>query len=46
MILQSSIDSSTAASGTIKAKIHCFSMVSIYIGKNSRGFNILKAEKV
>lgn len=46
MILESSTDSSMAASGTIKAKIHWFSMVSICTGKSSRGFNILKAEKV
>lgn len=46
MILENSVDSSKAVSGTIRTKIRCSSMVSICIGKKSRDFSILKAEKV
>lgn len=35
MILESSADSSMAVSGTIRAKIHCFSMVSIHVEKTA-----------
>jgi len=46
MIFESSADASMAVSETIRAKIQCFSMVSICIGRNSKGFNILEMEKV